>query len=544
MHLTKVIISNFKCFGEKFILDLNPRLNILVGDNEAGKSTILEAIHLALSGWIFGKYLKTELTQSLFNNNAVEEYIKGFSVGQHKSPPKIVIELHMEIEEESIRARFEGNQNSINKKSYGIKFEISFNEKYKAEYESMVKTTKITSLPIEYYDFSWSSFAREENITPRIIPIKSAYIDSSRTRFQNGSDVYISRIIRDFLDDDQRNKISQAHRDLKELFANDVSVSDINKQLNQKEISDKKVALSVNLSTKTAWESSLTSFFDDIPFDQIGSGEQCMIKTKLALEHKKAKEANILLIEEPENHLSYSKLNKLIHHIKSNSEKQIIISTHNSFVANKLGLENLILLGINETSKEITNLKINDLEPETRKYFEKLPGYDTLRMVLCKKSILVEGPSDELIVQKAYMNINHGKLPIEDEIDVISVGTSFLRFLEIGEKINNKIHVVTDNDGDFDTKITKKYEKYADSPTIKIYSDKDNTLRTLEPQIVEANITQLDILRCVLGISREKYPDKESIITYMINNKTETALTIFLSDENINTPKYILDAIG
>jgi predicted ATP-dependent endonuclease of OLD family len=32
----------------------------------------------------------------------------------------------------------------------------------------------------------------------------------------------------------------------------------------------------------------------------------------------------------------------------------------------------------------------------------KLPGYDTLRLILCNKAILVEGPSDELIVQKAY----------------------------------------------------------------------------------------------------------------------------------------------
>ncbi|WP_414739043.1 AAA family ATPase [Macrococcoides canis] len=55
----------------------------------------------------------------------------------------------------------------------------------------------------------------------------------------------------------------------------------------------------------------------------------------------------IILIEELENHLSYSNMNNLIDILQENSNKkssQIIISTHSSFVLNKLGLENLILL--------------------------------------------------------------------------------------------------------------------------------------------------------------------------------------------------------
>ena len=78
MHIKKIIIENFKCFEGKFSLDLNSSLNILVGDNEAGKSTILEAIHLAHSGWIYGRYLGTELTQALFNKEVIEKYLKRF----------------------------------------------------------------------------------------------------------------------------------------------------------------------------------------------------------------------------------------------------------------------------------------------------------------------------------------------------------------------------------------------------------------------------------------------------------------------------------
>ena len=54
MFIRKVKIHNFKCYKD-FEITLEEGLNIVVGDNEAGKSTILEAINLALTGIISGK---------------------------------------------------------------------------------------------------------------------------------------------------------------------------------------------------------------------------------------------------------------------------------------------------------------------------------------------------------------------------------------------------------------------------------------------------------------------------------------------------------
>lgn len=545
MHIKKIIIENFKCFEGRFSLGLNSQLNILVGDNEAGKSTILEAIHMALSGWIYGRYLGAELTQSLFNNKIVKIYLDSLQTDNRLQPPYILIELFFEIEDDSIKALFEGNGNSEKQKECGIQFKISFNEKYQNEYNILANSEeKLGSLPIEYYEFSWSSFARDDRLTPKIIPLKSALIDSSGNRYQNGSDVYISRIIRDLLTDEHIVKISQAHRKLRDAFAEHGAVKAINEELKQKQISDKKVELSVDVSTKNAWETSLTTYLDDIPFNCSGRGEQSLVKTKLALSHKKSQEANILLLEEPENHLSYSKLNKLIKHIKDeHNEKQIIVSTHSSFVANKLGLGSLILLNFDKSSFKRNEVRITDLDEKTKRYFEKLAGYDTLRLILCRKAVLVEGPSDELIVQKAFRKTK-GKLPIEDEVDIISVGTSFLRFLEIAEKIKKPVVVVTDNDGDFDNKVTKKYQQYVSAPMVKICADQRNDIKTLESQIAEVNKNQLELLRSVLDIKESECPDRNSISSYMQNNKTDCALKIFDTDKDVKFPQYILDAIA
>jgi len=79
MNISQIKIKNFKCFKGEFSLELNKGLNILVGDNETGKSTILEAIHLALSGLLNGRYLKIELSQYLFekleNKNSNREEV-------------------------------------------------------------------------------------------------------------------------------------------------------------------------------------------------------------------------------------------------------------------------------------------------------------------------------------------------------------------------------------------------------------------------------------------------------------------------------------
>ena len=72
VNIQQVVLQNYKSFKERTTVAFNDGLNILVGDNEAGKSTILEAIHLCLSGILDGKYLKHDFHQYLFNYEVVD----------------------------------------------------------------------------------------------------------------------------------------------------------------------------------------------------------------------------------------------------------------------------------------------------------------------------------------------------------------------------------------------------------------------------------------------------------------------------------------
>ena len=543
MFIRKVKIHNFKCYKD-FEITLEEGLNIIVGDNEAGKSTILEAINLALSGIINGKSIWNEISQYIFNKEIVDAYIESVDTAP-MALPDITIEIFFGGSENPL---MNGNANSDRDNSAeGFCFRIAFNDKYADEYEALVQRGNVKSLPIEYYDITWTTFARD-TITTRSIPYKSSLIDSSGYRYQSGNDLYLSRIIKGSLEPQDITSIAQAHRKMRDTFVNDPSIQTINKKINQDaSLTDKKIALSVELVTKNAWENSLVTQLDDIPFNYVGKGEQCVIKTELALAKRNSQNASIILLEEPENHVSHTRLNKLIKCISEQyAEKQILISTHSSFVANKLGLGKVMLLD----NLKIT--KFSDLSEETYNFFKKVAGYDTLRMILSKKAILCEGDSDELVIQKAYMQLNDGRLPIEDGIEVISVGVSFLRFLEIADFIQTKIAVVTDNDGDMEA-IKKKYKNYmgenqndyikicvdniVDTGTLKI-GESGYNYNTLEPKLLKVN--GMEKLNRILGTD---YMEEDDLRKYMKHNKTECGLKIFESSEDIEIPEYILEAI-
>jgi putative ATP-dependent endonuclease of the OLD family len=531
--IERLIVQNFKIFGAKFALSLNKDLNILVGDNESGKSTILEAITLALTKKIGGRPIEYEITSHIFNQQCVRTYVADCRAGKNPALPVLFVELYLaDIEEVQSLC---GTNNSRKEDCPGVRLEITFDEDYRVEYATLLEdSSQIRTVPAEYYRAHWQSFAGQE-LTSRSLKILSSYIDATTIRLQSGADSYLQNIISGSLDSKEKVALSVAYRKLKEQFSDEPAIARINAKLtaNQGAISKKALAMTIDTSQRSNWETNLIPHLDDLPFPLIGKGEQSTIKTLLAL-HNKGGESQVILIEEPENHLSFSNMHRLLVRIEEKcAGKQIIIATHSAYVLNKLGIEKVILL------HDCKTFSLANLSVETQSYFKKLSGYDTLRLILAKKAILVEGPSDELIVQKSYRS-KHAKLPIQDGIDVINVrGLSFARFLEIATELNKEVVVVTDNDGNYEQNVETKYLEYSGNANIKICASKDNSAKTLESQIVRCN--ELSLLNRVLG---KKCKDGASLADYMVKNKTECALKIFESAESIKIPAYIENAVS
>jgi hypothetical protein len=185
-----------------------------------------------------------------------------------------------------------------------------------------------------------------------------------------------------------------------------------------------------------------------------------------------------------------------------------------------------------------TSLRITDLSADSEDYFKKLPGYDTLRLVLARKVVLVEGPSDELIFQRAYRDRHH-KLPLHDGIDVLSTrGLSFRRFLDLAVPLKRRAVVVRDNDGEAVANVLAGYDQYTAYDFISVRVGAGTTLKTLEPQLLAAN--SLAALNTVLG--RTDATDAD-LLKWMEANKTTAALAIFESGTTLNMPTYISEAL-
>lgn len=534
MHITRIYIEGFKRFT-RFELKLNPTFNVIVGDNETGKSSILEAVGLVLTGQYDGRLIQYAIDPYLFNAAAVAEYFFKHRNGESVTPPRILIESYIDPAGENPElAKLRGMNNTKGEDCPGLALTIEVDSNYIESLKDYASDhSNPIVLPVEFFKVTWRSF-NGNSVTLRKLPFRATAIDTSLPRMYHGPNKYLSQVVNDVLNDSQRRELSLEYRKLRHKFAQEPGVKAINARLEQgNPATAKKLTVQMDMSSRAAWDSAITAHLDDLPFDCAGKGEQSRVQLRLAI--AAAEKSQVLLIEEPENHVSHSNLNMLMDDIRNDcTDRQVIVTTHSGFVLNKLGIDNLILISSGGQAAPLTGLN-----PETKDYFMKLPGYDTLRLILSKRSILVEGPSDELIVQRAYKD-KHRKLPLEDGIDVISVGAlAFKRFMDIAVLLNLDVRVVIDNDGDV-TALRNKYSAHlnaAGSKICLIYDD-DESCHTLEPQLLKAN--SLDVLNSILGTT---YVDEHDLLRHMKRNKTDCALKMFKTTQTWVTPRYIADAI-
>lgn len=531
MFIQRAIIRNYRCLKQANVT-LNERLNVIVGNNECGKSTMLEAINLALTGQLNGRPLQIELHPYLFNLDLVQAYIEKLQTGETPEPPSILIELY--LADDPALAKLKGDNNTLRLDLPGVSLSIELNPAHAEDFAQYVSDpSEIRTMPIEYYWIKWRDFAENDIQNARGIPLHSSLIDASTIKNNAAASRYVIDIVKESLSSKEKVDLALTYRLMKDRFLEEPKVKTINDALAAKKgkISDKAISVSLDTSARANWEAGIMPHLDDIPLPLVGKGEQSAVKIKLAMET--SAKSHIILIEEAENHLSYTSLNELIGHIAANAgTRQIFITTHSSFVLNKLGVESVLLFQRGE-SMRLTDLK----DTTTQDYFMKLPGHDTLRLILAKRSILVEGPSDELIVQRAYQ-MKHGKMPLEDSVDVISVNSlAFKRFLEIAVSMKKTVDVVTDNDADV-AALKKKYADYLTSDVVTIQYDGDETARTLEPQLMKKN--GLATISEVLG---KTFADEATAIDHMIAHKADTALRFFETSVPWSPPDYIDRAI-
>ncbi|RXZ70183.1 hypothetical protein EPT53_04335 [Fusobacterium necrophorum] len=532
MRLEKIFIQNYKKFQEETI-KFNQDINIFVGDNNSGKSTILEAISMVITGKVGGLPIINKLNLDWFNSQVRKQFKASLIKQESIEPPEIIIEAYFDIssfsEAEVKLNSYKGSNNFLRENAAGVRVHIKLNPEYSENYKELLKNGKIEDIPIELYKIEFRNFAGSFEYYSTGLAKKIAIIDTTKKDYGSVLNRFISNSISNFLSEDEKANLRVAYRTNRKDFTN----SDSFKKLNEKisldySFADKKVNINLRENEIDSWKNEMSISLDDIPIENVGFGIQNLLKSHMFL--RENTEVDILCVEEPENKLSFTNMSIFIYKL-SKLEKQLFISTHSSFVANKLNLKNIHLVSNNNIKK------FSDVPKDTYEYFLKLSGYDTLRLILAKTIILVEGPTDELIIQRAYKD-KYGVLPIYDGVDVMSLGgVAFKNYCDLAMMSQKEIFITTDNDGNYLRK-KEKFKPYSDY--VRVFIEENEEKRTLEPSVLSVNSDNFWELKKIIYHGQDADSKTETdILNFMLNNKTDWALRVFQAEHPIKYPNHI-----
>lgn len=513
-YIKKIKLLNFKRF-KTFSVDFDEKLNLLVGDNESGKSSILEAINLVLSG--SKSKVETNGLENLFNSVVIQEFLN--SDKNYNNLPKMFIELYFN-EQNNFELNGKNNSDIIN--CDGLKLECIPNEELSREIKEILLQDD-PAFPFEFYVIKFNTF-QGDGYSGYKKYLRHIFIDNSQISSEYAIKEYVRDMYSNFATALEKNKHQNDYRKHKVSFKNNI-LTDINKRIDNYDFS-------IRNNSKSNLETDLTLSENDVVIENKGKGIQCFIKTEFALSRSEHN-IDVVLLEEPENHLSHINMKKMIRKISETSEKQLFITTHSNMISTRLDLRKSILL--NSSCEEAVLL--NDITEKTAKFFMKAPDNNMLEFVLSKKVVLVEGDSEFILMESFYENVTNSELELSD-IHIISVdGTSFKRYLEIAKKLNIRTAVIRDNDKNYQQNCVENYIDFVNYDNIKVFSETDNLKYTFEICLYNENRNICDDLFLA---GRKTLTVQE----YMIKDKAEVAYQLLdVKSLELNVPEYIKQAI-
>lgn len=244
---------------------------------------------------------------------------------------------------------------------------------------------------------------------------------------------------------------------------------------------------------------------------------------------------NLICVEEPESHLCVNKFNVLLDFISKsiktkNSLTQVLLTSHNPKIINKLRLENIVVI------KSDRVINFSGVDGKLTNYLSKRPNFDTLKLLFSKKLILVEGPTEEMFINAELDR----RGDLVSEVEVLSVGhKGFRTYLDIWLILNKgnenvKIGVIRD----FDDQVNAKNNHDA-------YDKEHNNImvRTTEGYTFEDDLVSSSDNAQILGKLFGTDSDNDSLSKFMKEQKATNMLDISLKltkDElKLVMPKHI-----
>jgi len=458
MYIKNVEIRNYRSFTT-FKAELN-KLSIVIGENDAGKSNFFSALALPLSGNKID-FNQKRLNVSDFNIDIINSFF--ISIIDNESEdiqknkiPKIFITIDFSAPENEYENQIIGKwiYNDAGNECYRIRYE--FKPKNDDDILSVVKDllvgcasigeVKWFTLPVELYEYRIVSVNNDREIAfNELKHVRINTIDAERDDFADGntarSNNVLTKLLVNTLSDHDKNEINKAYinffSSIEDTESFEKIVSSITDDDDFDNIKDfvNEIECIPNLPNLKSIISNITLQYGDEFLYQKGLGERNLVYILILFAYYKSNENqsfNLCCIEEPEAHLSVNNLKLTTDFIfksveNSSSLLQTILSTHNPSVINKLKLSNVVVISGNKA------VNLSNVSQKLLNYLRKRPNFDILKLLFANKVILVEGPSEEMLLNSFLLKKNN----YLNNIEVISIGQKgYKTFLDIWLELN------------------------------------------------------------------------------------------------------------
>lgn len=586
MYIKQFNIKNFRVFDEISLL-FNKGINIIIGENNSGKTTIIDALRICLG---YGKpdtNIYIQESDLHLNPSDPNEY-------NSEAQFDLIFEIESEIEKNCFNDFI--SQDPEHPELQTIQFHL----KYSLEQNGRKRFFKRSvwggdnegqQIPYEalqeiFYTYLGPLRDALSGLKPYSYDNKTALLFNKLTKYKKGEDtINLSDEIKKALAERLYSVFESDDHDWKHILCE--GKSKVNDHLEGTGILEKFPQIEMNYVGRKfsdvvrgieirrpiysePVEPSLQKYFE---IYQNGLGENNLIFSSVVLgdlmnrcEDAELEIYNALLLEEPEAHLHPQYQNTFFEYLSTLTDRglQIFITSHSPTITAKSDINNVKVLQRQGNSVKAFCFNIlteDDYANSNRKYLRKFLDTTKSQMFFASGSILVEGIAEAIllpILSRKFLNPR--KIDLEKHgIEIVNIGgIAFEHFAKLynhndeRKRLFSRCAIITDSDPTAEQAIS-------DRAIIARALKKNNlevtlSTNTFEHDLFETTEANKAIMR---EVYRKMHPNTQDLIgnfevgTLMEKlkqnkDKAEFALQLndrLMSEESFDVPLYIKTAL-
>jgi putative ATP-dependent endonuclease of OLD family len=453
MYISSVAIENFRAFKEKTVFHFNPGVTVLIGENDCGKSTVIDAIRYVL-GTTDQMWQRVELSDYYQENTQNEIHITVvFSDLTVKEKAAFMECLTYEKDDEILILNWTAKY-MTNVKPHRTFVSINSGRNAdtsapSAEARELLRVTYLKPLRDAQAQMKSGRSSRLAQILSSIPDL-----NSGEREYKEGMDITTLSLAGIF---DLSNHLLANHEKIKDVNQGISNILNTELMLNNDAVKTE-ITVSGDGNTDEKKIHSLLEKLDlniqkgsVLNYGNVGLGTSNLMSMacEMLLNQDDNECSTFMLIEEPEAHIHAQRQLKLIQSMqKKGKNRQIILTTHSPLLASVVELNNLILI----QNRNAFSMREGEtlLDSSDYKYLERYLDVTKANLFFARGVIVVEGPGEALLIP-TLANIL-GRNLTDYGVSIVDVrSTGLRRYARIfqrkqGEKINIPVSCITDRD--------------------------------------------------------------------------------------------------